>query len=888
MVEAPPEKLRRLSELREQVRRAHGVVSRHIDVYAALGFEPNCAVRWAARRRLCQDCDDTELAAQPVGPPRRCAHERVPAEQLPPFCGRCPQEQFLNLPDHDEDVLYGGSAAGSKSTSLMVHALRSCVRYPGLQAFWFRRSYPELNHSIVRTLGRYNYGRTLGARYNQGNHELHFDNGSILTFAHAKNVQEATALLSAEINALYIDERTTIPPEVIDHLYPRVRSGVADVPCLGVRSATNPGDVGHLQVLRQYIKPTERGAHTYTDDAGRTVRFIQARASDNPHVDPATYEKRLSGIADPALRAAMRDGSWDVFPDQFFGDFHYDRHVVPALELPASWMRYGGLDYGWSQPSVYLLAARDNDNRLWVYRELTMVQVPEPEQARRVLECEDVRPVMRSCDPSMTGKSGSAMPPMSQYAIAGCGLRKADNDRVGGWSRIHTFLAEAPACAYHREQGWDTCPMVHFVDTGCPKLIETLPTLPRDKNRPEDVLKCDTDHWADACLVAGTLIATRRGDVPIERVRVGDEVMTRVGWRRVRDACQTGHDRPVRTLMTSDGRTLTGTGNHPVYVEGRGFVALDAVRYFDTLVAWVASRSSSSTASSSAATRTLTGSPTLATSPLASGTSSAATSASTRKCGRPTTADRSLTVTTSTMSMKTSGTTLRAIWDSYRPRCTATDSTIRRVAPATPDMRSTSTPSGRSPLNGIAATRAASGTASMDARAGKTASIATSPASGAAKRSLPATLAVGLGSAPTSTGPTRARPAGSTTRTAPAEAAAAPSGSTATARPVTVPASVRGSFASGTADVYNLSVEDAEEYFANGILVHNCRYLIMSIGSTARLVLDADDQPPPIVPEQDQHEQRGPVAWQRGALTVGGEDAELDPAVVGGSASPYV
>lgn len=39
-----------------------------------------------------------------------------------------------------------------------------------------------------------------------------------------------------------------------------------------------------------------------------------------------------------------------------------------------------------------------------------------------------------------------------------------------------------------------------------------------------------------------------------------------------------------------------------------------------------------------------------------------------------------------------------------------------------------------------------------------------------------------------------------------------------------------GLFDAGAADVYNLSVEGEEEYFANGILVHNCRYLVMSIG----------------------------------------------------------
>jgi hypothetical protein len=37
---------------------------------------------------------------------------------------------------------------------------------------------------------------------------------------------------------------------------------------------------------------------------------------------------------------------------------------------------------------------------------------------------------------------------------------------------------------------------------------------------------------------------------------------------------------------------------------------------------------------------------------------------------------------------------------------------------------------------------------------------------------------------------------------------------------------LRSKQAAGNAAVYNLSVDDAEEYFANGILVHNCLYAI--------------------------------------------------------------
>jgi hypothetical protein len=111
----------------------------------------------------------------------------------------------------------------------------------------------------------------------------------------------------------------------------------------------------------------------------------------------------------------------------------------------------------------------------------------------------------RAADPSMWGKNGSALPPASQFALEGTPLRKADNDRFGGKQRVHQFLADGPACGYHRALGWDTCPMLHIVDTGCPDLLTTMENLPRDPRRPEDVDTNADDHWYDAmryCLMS--------------------------------------------------------------------------------------------------------------------------------------------------------------------------------------------------------------------------------------------------------------------------------------------------------------------------------------------------------------------------------------------------
>ena len=448
------------------------------DPLAAIGFEPVCKPRVLER-----------LAG-------------TPEHLLPPLCGTCPQERFLALPDENLDVLFGGAGGGGKSASLLAMAIRTCIRYPGIQVFWFRKTFPQLNQSVLRNLARYNYAKAVGGHWNASRYELTFPSPagtSILTFAHAKNPEEAAALSSAEINLLIIDERTTMPPDVVDFLYTRIRSGVMGVPCLGARAASNPGHVGHSIVKEGYVDATDHGAREITDKAGRRRIFIPAKASDNPYV--GDYDKTLEGISDPDLRARIKDGDWSAMPDAAFPDWKHDLIAVPAFQIPETWNRHGGMDYGWAAPSVYLAAARDGDGRLWFYRELTMIQTPERDQAQQILDAnrqDGGGPPRIAADPAMWGKTGSALPPATQITQEGVPLEKADNDRLGGKARMHSYLSLGPACPIHREAGLARCPMLHVLDGSCPKFVKTMGALTRDPRRPEDVDTDGPDHWYDA------------------------------------------------------------------------------------------------------------------------------------------------------------------------------------------------------------------------------------------------------------------------------------------------------------------------------------------------------------------------------------------------------
>lgn len=84
-------------------------------------------------------------------------------------------------------------------------------------------------------------------------------------------------------------------------------------------------------------------------------------------------------------------------------------------------------------------------------------------------------------------------------------------------------------------------------------------------------------HDAGWCFVAGTQITLADGSTkPIEAMQPGDMALTRSGPRRVTVACSTGI-KPVATITHAQG-ALTGTLDHPIWVDGRGWQPLGTLQ----------------------------------------------------------------------------------------------------------------------------------------------------------------------------------------------------------------------------------------------------------------------------------------------------------------------
>jgi hypothetical protein len=109
-----------------------------------------------------------------------------------------------------------------------------------------------------------------------------------------------------------------------------------------------------------------------------------------------------------------------------------------------------------------------------------------------------------------------------------------------------------------------------------------------DKSNPELPKISDRFH-SDICFVSGTMVQTGMGSRPIEQIKPGEQVWTRMGLCEVLQVGLTGIHSTWQ-LETELG-ILVGTANHPVWT-ARGWVELSKLMPYDTVTGWIYQNSS--------------------------------------------------------------------------------------------------------------------------------------------------------------------------------------------------------------------------------------------------------------------------------------------------------
>ena len=388
------------------------------------------------------------------------------------------KKQKLFIDACESEVLFGGAAGGGQSDGQVVDALLFALKHPGSKQLILRRTFAELDKSLIRTALAV-YPREIFT-LNASSHVGKFKNGSILDFGYCAQENDVYQYQSAEYDVVRFDELTHFTESQYLYLISRVR-GANSFP-KQIKSSTNPGGVGHVWVKERFVSPSPHG-RAFLGGDGLDRIFIPSLLDDNRFLcmqDPS-YRERLSALPEKEKRALLY-GDWDIFDGQYFSEFDAARQVIPAFEIPAEWRKYRTIDYGLDRLACLWIAVSP-DGFAYVYREYCesnlTISAAAKAIADRTPKGESIYATLAPPDlwsrGQETGKSKASL-----FCEWGVALTKTSNDRECGWLAVKELLSPTGRM------------QIRFFES-CREIIQCLPALTVDKTRPTD---CSTEPHA--------------------------------------------------------------------------------------------------------------------------------------------------------------------------------------------------------------------------------------------------------------------------------------------------------------------------------------------------------------------------------------------------------
>lgn len=252
------------------------------------------------------------------------------------------QETFLS--SSADIAIYGGSAGGGKTWSMLLEPLRH-LRNPEFGAVVFRRTIPE----ITKEGGMWDEARKvyplLGGKSNENDHSYVFPSGARISFAHLQYEKTLSDWLGAQIPLIEFDQLETFTEKQFFYMLSRNRSTCGVRPY--VRATCNPEPNWLAEFLGWWLDddgyaiPERSGAVRWmvrvddrlhwADEPGDLVgRFPGSKPKSVTFILSTVYDNKILLDANPEYLAnlqalsyvdrerllgdARRGGNWKVKP----------------------------------------------------------------------------------------------------------------------------------------------------------------------------------------------------------------------------------------------------------------------------------------------------------------------------------------------------------------------------------------------------------------------------------------------------------------------------------------------------------------------------------------------------------------------------------------------
>lgn len=448
-------------------------------------------------------------------------------------------KQLTTLESEANEILYGGAAGGGKSHLIRVCSIILCKMIPGFNFYLFRRKSNDLKLNHLYGAGGY-YAllnqeiENKKARIYEQNNVVKFSNGSKIFLCHCQYEKDMYNYQGAEIHGLGIDELTHFTEKIYNFLRGRCRLGALNIPGPAraffkhlplILCGSNPGNLGHNWVKRVFVdyQPFLQAKRTPKKDGGMIRQYVPAVLSDNPTLlenDP-DYMDRLEGLGNPELVEAMKNGNWDITAGGAIDDiWRREKHVLQPFQIPSTWRVDRGYDWGSAKPAGAIWFAESNGEEVemadgtiksfppgsviaireiyfWNGKDNEGSRLTATEHAQQIkkmdykLEQYGIRTNAGPADNSIytTDNGNCIADDMLNVGVRWEKSNKAPGSRVAGLEKLRELLKNAITDPMEK-------PGFYVFDC-CTHIIRTIPTLPRDEKKPEDINTEAEDHLYD-------------------------------------------------------------------------------------------------------------------------------------------------------------------------------------------------------------------------------------------------------------------------------------------------------------------------------------------------------------------------------------------------------
>lgn len=433
------------------------------------------------------------------------------------------QTYFVTSPIFE--TLYEGTRGPGKTNALLMDFCQHVGQGHGKawRGILFRQSYPALADVVAKSQ-EWIPKAFPGAKFNESSHTWRFPDGEELLLRYMEKPKDYWSYHGHEYPWIGWDELTNWPDLACYQVMKSCcRSSKPGVP-RKYRATANPFGPGHHAVKAYFVDVAPRGV-VFSDAQGNQRVTIHGHWSENAFLmlaDPE-YVARLvqSTQDDPDQAAAWLDGNWDVAAGTFFGAvWSRQHHVLPPFAIPSSWRIDRAFDWGeakpfsvgwWAESDGTTVALADGTTRHFARGSLFRIgewygcQKGKPnvglglstkEIASGILDRQKNRWADRRILPGPADSSiydvtdGHCIgTEFQKHGVTWVPANKGPGSRKNGWKLMRDRLGAA------KRKPTEEPGLYVFAD--CLDFIRTVPMMPRDEKKPDDVDTNSEDHIGD-------------------------------------------------------------------------------------------------------------------------------------------------------------------------------------------------------------------------------------------------------------------------------------------------------------------------------------------------------------------------------------------------------